>query len=123
MASKLRKKLIAMQAALEAETPSLFSLLAPVPFKIGIFKEILAKFPEAEPGIVHSLMAWMTDRRAYLRACQEGAPRFGFAGPEGEVTQKDAVYAAARLKEREEKAAAITAHLNELKARKEAGRI
>lgn len=81
--------------------PNLFSLENPVPFKIGIWADLCERWPEISPNLCAHLFRWLTVRRSYLRACVLGANRIGFDGPDGTVTEKQAVYAVEKLAWRE----------------------
>lgn len=89
-----------VHAALFALHPELFSLESPKPFKIGLFLDIKELYPDLPKGRIAAVLAWLTIRRAYLAACTEGAPRWGFNGPDGEVTAKQAAFAVEMLKVR-----------------------
>jgi sRNA-binding protein len=89
------------QKALAVLHPELFSLENPVPLKISIHHDVKARFPEMRVRIRYGLLMWLTSRRAYLAICTEGAIRYGFEGPCGEVTAAEAAFAAQKFAERE----------------------
>lgn len=94
------KKTREAQVQIAAAFPELFSLDNPVPFKIGFHADVHTMFPAFGNKQARRLLAWLTQRRAYLIACQEGAPRYGFTGPCGVVTAAEAEHAKARFAER-----------------------
>lgn len=97
-----------LKAALSICYPDLFDLENPKPRRIGIFEDILTRFPDAPTGVCALAISWWTIRRAYLRACTANALRFGFDGPDGTVTDQQAKWATATLKRREANEAAKT---------------
>lgn len=82
--------------------PDLFSLEKPVPLKIGINADIAQRFPDLPPYVRNTMLFWLTIRRAYLRACTDGAPRYGFDGPDGIVTAPQALLAAQKAASRDQ---------------------
>jgi len=89
------------QKVLATLYPELFSLLNPVPLKIGIKDDILVRFPGIRRHVLGGLLGWLTHRRDYLERCTEGATRYGFDGPDGVVTAAEAEFALKKFVERE----------------------
>lgn len=79
--------------ALEAMRPDLFSLDNPTPLKIGISDDLAELFPGMPGPIISKILNWITRRRAYLIRCTPGAPRMGFSGQSGIVTDQQAAWA------------------------------
>lgn len=119
MKTKFRINLEALREELAQAHPELFDLLQPVPFKIGIWHDIHAVKPDVKIGMVMALLGWLTNRRAYLRACSLGRERVGFEGPAGAVTEKEAAWAVTRLAEREAHAIELQAEFAARTAKRE----
>lgn len=85
---------------LNAEYAGLFDLDRPKPFKFGFRNELLARHPEITKRVIQTLMWWLTHRRAYFVACAADAPRFGFDGPDGKVSDAAARHAAEQFEAR-----------------------
>lgn len=75
-----------LQARLAVDYPFLFHKDAPLPLKLGIAKDIAARYG-ATRRVVEKMLNWWCGRRAYLYALAEGAARHGFDGPDGTVTR------------------------------------
>ena len=93
-----------IRAALVFLHPLLFSLEKPRPFAIGLHHAVRQEFPELPMRDVRDLLGWLGNRRAYLKACTEGATRYGLNGPAGQVTASEAQYAVERFIKRNETA-------------------
>lgn len=95
MTWKVWAKAKEVHAVLLAANPFLFSTEKPVPFKLGIYHEIRARFPELKGRDVEAVMWWLTNRRSYLAACSTpGMLRFGLDGLAfGVVNEKEALHA------------------------------
>lgn len=89
---------------LAALHPELFSLDHPRPFKLGIRHDLRDLYPEITNMQSKDLFSWLCSRRAYLVACWEGAPRWGFGGPNGFVTAEQALRAREVFQRRNERA-------------------
>lgn len=90
-----------LHAILAAVHPDLFSLEDPRPFKIGLSNDVAALYPDIDMHALGRLFSWLTCRRAYLKACVPGAPRYGLDGPSGEVTENQSKYAEGLFRYRE----------------------
>ena len=68
------------------------------PLKFGIAADIPARFPAVERRVLSAALSAYARRVMYLRALVAGAARVNLDGnPAGEVTARDAEYAAAKL--------------------------
>lgn len=94
------ERLKATHAAIAAVYQGLFDLDRPVPFKIGLDNDLAVTFPELSRTQAKRLLAWLTNRRAYLYACRQGAPRYGLGGISGTVTAEEAAHARQRFADR-----------------------
>ncbi len=92
--AELRRSVLALHARLLADSPDLFSLDRPVPFRLGIHKQIIVRYPDVSSTLIRRFMGWVTCRRDYLMACAiPGVPRYDFDGPCGTVSAKEAEHA------------------------------
>jgi ProP effector len=82
----------------------MFDLERPVPFAVGIHRQLAAAFPDMPKRTLKGLLGWLTCRRAYLIACTAGAPRYGLQGQEGRVTERQAEHAKRLFAARDERA-------------------
>lgn len=83
-----------VHAVLFALHPELFSLENPKPLRLGIFREIKARYPKLQGHKISAFLNWFTIRRAYLINCTVGSPRYSLTGEIiGEVAAKEAEYA------------------------------
>ena len=89
-----------LQATFVAVYPDLFDLKNPIPFKIGIFEDIIARHPDVSPKLLRRMLRWLTLRRPYLIACSEGAIRHGLEGPCDRVTSSHATYCRRKFERR-----------------------
>ena len=89
-------------AALTEAYPQLFDLGHPVPFKIGIHQDVIKARPDLSPDVIRNMFRWLTLRRAYLRSCVVGVPRYGLNGQQGEVTLDQMIHAAKKYRWRDE---------------------
>jgi sRNA-binding protein len=68
------------------------------PLKVGIAADIPARCPELERGVLSAALSVYARRLMYLQSLVAGAARVDLDGnPAGEVTARDAEYAAAKL--------------------------
>lgn len=78
------------------------------PLKIGIDKDIVIELPDATREDISRFLRVYTNNRRYWRALKEGAPRLAIDGqPAGEVSARDAEYAARMIAKDDAKAKAF----------------
>lgn len=94
----------AARDALSVLHPNLFDLEKPVPFAIGLKQQLIETYSEMPKRTLQGLLSWLTCRRAYLKACVPGAPRYGLDGQVGCVTAEQATYANERFSWRDKRA-------------------
>lgn len=99
--------------ALAKANPQLFDLENPVPLQIGIRKELRARYASLPGSFLTAILGYISTRDAYLERCTLDAPRYGFEGPQGTVSERESRYAANRLshirRHRERKAQRVAA--------------
>lgn len=106
MEHKHYEKAVKVHAVLAVAHTQLLDLQKPVPFKIGIHKDMIAAHRgEVSAFGVRCMFEWLTARSAYFSACSAGAARYGLDGPCGAVTEKDAARARALLTDKAEREA------------------
>jgi sRNA-binding protein len=79
--------------------PTLFVTPLPLPFAVGVGKQIIASVPAtmSKKPVRRAMQAWC-NRQAYYKAILNGADRYGLDGkPAGEITEKDREHAKKRL--------------------------
>lgn len=80
-----------LHALLQPLYPDLLSLERPVPFKIGLHRDLM-RAHGLRYQVARRLLGWLSFRRAYLASCTEGAARYGLDGPSGTVCAEQAEY-------------------------------
>ena len=99
----------AILAQLVEKRPSTFAPRGKAcwPLKIGIHEDIAAELPDATRDDISRFLRVYTNNRRYWRALKEGAPRLAIDGqPAGEVSARDAEYAAKLIAKDDAKAKA-----------------
>lgn len=103
--AKTQQRIAEVMVTLLINFPRAFSFAEPKPLKVGIFRDICARtrehnlIPPAGPirrsRLISFALAKYVRRGAYLRALQEGSPRFDLDGNiAGKVSAKHAARAA-----------------------------
>jgi ProP effector len=93
------------------------------PLKVGITTDIRGRCPEFKSRQLGLAINFYTSRLMYLQSMVEGTARIDLDGnPAGEVTARDAAYAAARVANIMAQRAAVAAKVEERKARASASK-
>lgn len=89
----------ALQSWLAATYPATFNPDAPLPLKIGIHTDLLARHPDLDPATLRRALKRYCERRAYqLALAREGAVRVDLDGqPAGEVAEDQRRFAKLKL--------------------------
>ncbi len=89
----------ALQSWLAATYPATFNTDAPLPLKIGIHTDLLARHPDLDPATLRRALKRYCERRAYqLALAREGAVRVDLDGqPAGEVAEDQRRFAKLKL--------------------------
>lgn len=96
--SPSKKDVLNLIQALATYDPKLFSYEKPVPFKVGIAKDVMAQAPFLKKPLIRRAFRDMTRRSKYLAACRAGAPRYDIHRQVcGVVTPAEAAYAQGQL--------------------------
>jgi ProP effector len=92
----------ALQSWLAATYPATFNPDAPLPLKIGVHVDLLARHPDLDPATLRRALKRYCDRRAYqLALAREGAVRVDLDGqPAGEVLEDQRKFAKVKLNTR-----------------------
>lgn len=89
----------ALQSWLAATYPATFNPDAPLPLKIGVHVDLLARHPDLDPATLRRALKRYCERRAYqLALAREGAVRVDLDGqPAGEVAEDQRRFAKLKL--------------------------
>ncbi len=89
----------ALRAWLAATYPATFNPDAPLPLKIGVHVDLLARHPDLDPATLRRALKRYCERRAYqLALAREGAVRVDLDGkPAGEVLEDQRKFAKLKL--------------------------
>ena len=89
----------ALQSWLIEQYPATFNPDAPLPLKIGVHVDLLARHPDLDPAILRQALKRHCERRAYqIALAREGAVRVDLDGqPAGEVLEDQRRFAKAKL--------------------------
>lgn len=89
----------ALQAWLAATYPATFNPDAPLPLKIGVHVDLLARHPDLDPATLRRALKRYCERRAYqIALAREGAVRVDLDGqPAGEVLEDQRRFAKAKM--------------------------
>lgn len=95
----------ALQSWLIEQYPATFNPAAPLPLKIGIHTDLLARHPDLDPATLRRALKRYCERRAYqLALAREGACRVDLDGkPAGEVLEDQRKFAKLKLDTRKTK--------------------
>lgn len=94
----------ALQSWLIERYPATFNQDAPLPLKIGIHTDLLARHPDLDPATLRRALKRYCERRAYqLALAREGAVRVDLDGqPAGEVLEDQRRFAKLKLKAKDQ---------------------
>ncbi|MBK8184967.1 MAG: ProQ/FinO family protein [Candidatus Competibacteraceae bacterium] len=89
----------ALQSWLAATYPATFNPDAPLPLKIGVHVDLLARHPDLDPATLRRALKRYCERRAYqLALAREGAVRLDLDGqPAGAVAEDQRRFAKSKL--------------------------
>jgi sRNA-binding protein len=103
-------------ARLQAQWPVLFDKKNFVPLKLGIFHDILAASPDIDPRALKAVLGRWCGNVRYQQKLTANAPRTGLDGPNGEVSEAEALHASEKVTATVERAKAKHARIKAHKA-------